>query len=83
MVTARLAAAAQVIGPVWSVFWWRGERRSASEWLCLAKTTAGRFQRLLAYVREHHAYELPEVTAVPLSDGDPDYLAWLEEVTGA
>ncbi|HEX9343708.1 MAG TPA: divalent-cation tolerance protein CutA [Actinomycetota bacterium] len=83
IVTERLAAAVQVVGPVWSVFWWQGERHRADEWLCLAKTTAARFQRLAAYVREHHAYEVPEVIAVPVSDGNADYLAWLGEETGA
>lgn len=82
LVAERLAAAVQVLGPVWSVFWWQGERRHASEWLCLAKTTAACFERLEVYVRQHHAYETPEVTAVPLSDGAPSYLAWLQAETG-
>ncbi len=83
IVAARLAAAVQVVGPVWSVFWWRGERHSADEWLCLAKTTAGHLDRLIAYVKEHHPYEVPEITAVPVSDGSTDYLTWVAEETGA
>jgi periplasmic divalent cation tolerance protein len=82
IIAARLAASVQVAGPVWSVFWWQGERRRVNEWLCLAKTTAACFPRLEAYVREHHAYEVPEVIALPISDGSDDYLAWLATETG-
>ncbi len=73
----RLAACVQVIGPVESRFWWDGRVETAAEWLCLAKTTADRYDGVEAAIRERHSYEVPEILAVPVSRGSRDYLGWL------
>jgi periplasmic divalent cation tolerance protein len=82
VVEARLAAAVQVVGPIHSTFWWRGEIRTATEWLCVAKTTARRFPELAALIRTLHPYEVPEITATAITHGDPDYLHWISQETG-
>ena len=64
LVEERLAACAQVVGPVASVFWWQGEVESAGEWYCHLKTTASRVEELIARIRELHPYETPEILAV-------------------
>lgn len=73
----RLAACVQVVGPVTSCYWWRGEREVTTEWVCVAKTRSALVDAVGAAVREVHAYELPEVLAVPVTGGDPEYLAWV------
>jgi periplasmic divalent cation tolerance protein len=77
LVEERLAACAQVVGPVASVYWWHGEVETAGEWYCHLKTTAARVDALIARVRELHPYETPEIVALPVTEGDPAYLRWI------
>lgn len=76
-VGARLAAGAQVVGPVGSVFWHLGELGESEEWQVLFKTTADRFARLRDHLIAEHPWSNPEVTATALVDGTPEYFAWL------
>jgi periplasmic divalent cation tolerance protein len=79
LVQEKLAACVQVVGPIRSVYRWQGSVEAAAEFLCLAKTAVGRFPALEQRVTELHPYEVPEVIAVPISDGNPAYLDWLSE----
>jgi periplasmic divalent cation tolerance protein len=79
LVEERLAACAQVVGPVSSVYWWQGEVESAGEWYCHLKTTASRMEDLVARIRELHPYEMPEIMALPVAEGDEAYLRWVAE----
>ncbi len=76
-VAARLAASAQVSGPVTSFFWHLGEQGESEEWQVTLKTTAERHPELEAYLRREHPWDNPEVTAVALVQASDDYLAWL------
>jgi len=78
VVTERLAACAQVEGPLASVYRWQGHIERATEWRCLCKTTAARAPALIARLRALHPNAVPEIVATPIVDGDPDYLAWIE-----
>jgi periplasmic divalent cation tolerance protein len=77
LVERRLAACVQTIGPVASRYRWQGEVESAREWLCLAKTEAGRYPDVEAAIRELHSYEEPEIVATPIVAGSAGYLEWL------
>lgn len=79
LVEERLAACAQVVGPVSSVYRWEGEVETAAEWYCYLKTTAARVPALLSRIREMHPYETPEIVALPVAEGDAGYLRWIEE----
>ncbi|MFC6090380.1 divalent-cation tolerance protein CutA [Saccharothrix lopnurensis] len=76
-VAGRLAASAQVSGPVTSFFWHLGARGEGEEWQVTLKTTAERYPALEAHLRHEHPWDNPEVTAVPLAAASEDYLAWL------
>jgi periplasmic divalent cation tolerance protein len=78
LVEARLAACAQVSGPVASTWRWHGAVEQGHEWRCELKTTRERLPALEAELGRRHAYELPELTVVPLG-GSRAYLAWIEE----
>jgi periplasmic divalent cation tolerance protein len=80
-VTVRLAACAQVSGPVQSTYRWEGKIETAQEWVVQFKTPAARATALVAHVRAIHPYEVPEVVVTPVSGGNPDYLAWVHEET--
>jgi periplasmic divalent cation tolerance protein len=79
LVDGHLAACVQVLGPVESWFWWEGRRQRTREWLCLAKTTADRYEALEAAVRERHSYDVPEIMAIPVVHGSERYLRWLAD----
>jgi periplasmic divalent cation tolerance protein len=82
LVEDRLAACVQVLGPIASTYRWQGQMETAEEWLCLIKTTGGRFDALAAHIDANHPYDTPELTAVPISDGSDRYLAWVSGETG-
>ena len=81
LVEARLAACAQVIGPITSVYRWDGAVETATEWQVVAKTTRARFADLAAWLGEHHGYDVPELVATPVVDGGAAYLRWIAEET--
>lgn len=76
-VAARLAACAQINGPVTSVYRWQGAVETAAEWQVLFKTVAAEYGELEAHLREAHDYDVPEIIAVPISHGSEDYVDWL------
>lgn len=80
-VAARVAACAQISGPVTSVYRWEGAVETASEWRIQFKTAAARYPALEAYLLGAHDYDTPEIIATPVVAGSPDYLRWLEEET--
>lgn len=79
VVRARLAAGAQVVGPVTSVFWHLGEFGTGEEWQLLLKTTAERYPALEEHLVANHPWDKPEVVAVPIVMGSPAYLRWVED----
>jgi periplasmic divalent cation tolerance protein len=80
-VEARLAACAQVAGPVASTYWWEGGIERAEEWLLLLKLPAARLGELTAFLTERHSYDEPEIVALPIVAGSPSFLSWLREET--
>ncbi|WP_031516860.1 divalent-cation tolerance protein CutA [Streptomyces sp. NRRL F-5123] len=80
-VRGQLAAGAQVVGPVVSVFWHQGMFGTGEEWQLLLKTTAERYPALEAHLLEHHPWAKPEVVAVPIVAGSEAYLRWVADST--
>jgi periplasmic divalent cation tolerance protein len=80
-VLARVAACAQVAGPITSTYRWEGEVQTAEEWQVILKTTTDRYDALEAYILDSHDYDLPEVLALPVLAGNPAYLSWVTEET--
>ena len=77
LVDRRLAACAQVSGPIASWYWWEGKVETADEWLCVAKTRRDRYDELEGAIRGLHPYKAPEILAVAVVAGNPDYLRWV------
>ena len=78
MVARRLAACAQVSGPLASIYRWQGAVERVEEWACLLKTTRAAQPALEAAVIARHPYQLPEIVAAPL-EGSAAYLGWIEQ----
>jgi len=81
LVEERLAACVNRITGVVSTYAWQGEVKTDAELLLLIKTTRTRFDALRARIVELHPYELPEIVAVDVALGLPDYLEWIESAT--
>ena len=77
----RLAACANILGKVESLYWWQGQLEQDGEAALLLKTRADLVARLMELVRSRHSYEVPCIVAWPISEGDPDYLQWLSQET--
>ena len=77
LVEERLAACVNVLPGVCSIYRWKGAVEEASEVMLVAKTRASRAAALAARVRALHPYELPEVLALPVTDGSQAYLRWV------
>ena len=80
-VEARLAACAQVTGPLASVYWWEGAVEQAEEWMLALKLPAAGFAALAAFLTQRHSYDEPEIIALPIAAGSPGYLRWIGEET--
>ena len=82
-VEARVAACAQVVGPITSTYWWEGKIETAEEWQVTFKTTTQRYAALEENIRAHHSYDVPEILCTPVMAGNPAYLEWLTAQTRA
>ena len=79
IVERRLAACVQTLGPIESVYWWKEEIETATEWQCVAKTKNNLFDALVETINEVHSYDVPEILAAPVADGSKPYLAWIDD----
>ncbi|WP_329278521.1 divalent cation tolerance protein CutA [Streptomyces sp. NBC_00691] len=82
-VEARLAACAQISGPVTSVYHWRGAIETTEEWEVVFKTTEARYPALEAHLLAAHDYETPEILATRVTRAGEAYARWVERETEA
>jgi periplasmic divalent cation tolerance protein len=81
MVERRLAACAQIVGPVTSTYWWKGSMETTEEWMAVLKTTEELSAQLIWAIKAEHSYETPDIVAISIACGLPDYLNWIAEET--
>ena len=81
LVEERLAACANLIPKVESLFRWKGKICREGESLMIVKTTQDRFTSLSRRVRQLHPYTVPEIIALPIVKGSRDYLLWVRDMT--
>jgi periplasmic divalent cation tolerance protein len=82
LVETRLAACANIIKGIRSIYTWQGKTADDTEVLMIVKTRRELFDKLESKVRELHSYEVPEIIALPIIAGSNDYLKWLRGSTG-
>jgi periplasmic divalent cation tolerance protein len=81
LVELRLAACVNILPGVQSVYQWQGATEEANEVTLLVKTVRGRYAEVEAAIRAAHPYEVPEIIALPIEGGLPQYLDWLAQET--
>ncbi|XP_068106267.1 protein CutA isoform X2 [Hyperolius riggenbachi] len=79
LVERKLAACVNVIPQITSIYEWKGKIEEDSEVLLMIKTRSSKVPDLTEYVRSVHPYEVCEVISVPIEQGNPAYLSWVEE----
>jgi periplasmic divalent cation tolerance protein len=80
-VEGRLAACAQVAGPMTTTYWWDEGVERAEEWLIMLKLPADRYDQLATFLTERHSYDEPEIVATPIIEGSQSYLSWIRDET--
>ena len=83
LVEERLAACANILGPITSVYRWDGNIEVAGEVALIAKTTAERRDALVARVKAIHPYQVPCIVAWPIPAGHQPYLDWISAETAS
>lgn len=81
IVGSKLAACVNIVRGVRSIYRWQGKVEDETEVMMVVKTRKALLDNLMKRVRELHSYSVPEVIALPVLEGSPDYLKWLEEET--
>ncbi len=78
----RLAACVNVLSPCQSVYRWQGNVQEDGEIPLIIKSTAELYPALESYLRQNHPYTLPEIVALDVAQGLPEYLSWVAASTG-
>lgn len=79
LVEEKLAACANIVPGVESIYRWQNAVETSAEVLVILKTTLARYEALEARILELHSYEIPEIVVLRASDGLPRYLRWVED----
>ncbi len=78
LLNERLAACVNIVPTVASSYWWQGKIDTARENLLIVKSKGSRLDEIVSRVKQAHSYEVPEVIALPIIGGNPDYLNWID-----
>jgi periplasmic divalent cation tolerance protein len=83
VVAERLAACANLLGGIQSIYWWDGKINEEPEVALILKTRTELLPRLTERVRDLHSYTCPCIVALPISGGNPPFLDWLAAETAS
>jgi len=81
LIERKLAACVNILAECTSIYRWQGKLETATEVPLLIKTRAAIYDDVEAAIKSLHPYELPEIVAVPIERGLPDYLEWVNAET--
>ncbi len=82
LVEEQLAACANILPGATSIFRWQGKVEEAGEAVMILKTTEQKLERLIERAKALHSYECPCIEALPVVEGNRDFLEWVVRETG-
>lgn len=80
LVGKKLAACVQISGPIISTYEWKGKIETEEEWYCVIKTRKSLYKKVEERIKALHSYDVPEIIALPILEGNQAYLDWINEV---
>ncbi len=80
LVDEKLAGCVQIVGPMTSIYRWKGQVETAEEWQCVIKSRFGLYGDIEKAIKSVHPYEVPEIIAMPILKISRDYQEWLDSV---
>jgi periplasmic divalent cation tolerance protein len=81
LLAKRISSCVQVVGPIDSTYRWKGKVELAKEWLCLIKARSANYRKIETAIKRIHPYKIPEIIAVPILNGNQEYLTWIRRET--
>lgn len=81
LIGENLAACVNIMGEMTSIYRWQGKVHKGTEHQLMIKTTSECFKGVKNWITEHHPYDLPEIIAIPVAEGLPNYLDWVSACT--
>ncbi len=78
LVNEQLCACVNILPGISSIYWWQGQVTSAQEYLLLIKAHKDQYQPIESRLKAQHPYEVPEIIAVSIENGLPEYLNWID-----
>lgn len=80
LVKQKLAACAQIYGPIKSKFMWKQEVQEDEEWMCFIKSREDLFEDVEKKIKSLHSYENPEIISFDISDASEEYEKWMTKI---
>jgi periplasmic divalent cation tolerance protein len=81
LVERRLASCAQILGPIKSIYRWKGRIEDAEEWQCIIKSRESHYKKIEQEIIKLHSYELPEITGLEFDHALTEYADWIVKET--
>jgi periplasmic divalent cation tolerance protein len=81
LVEDRLAACANIIPNMKSLYWWDGKIQDDSEAVLIVKSKKSLMKKLIARMKSIHSYKVPCIVALPIVDGNQEFLEWIDKET--
>ena len=81
LVGERLAACSNIVAAMKSIYEWQGSVQNDQETILILKTGRPRVKELITRVKQLHSYTVPCIVALPVADGNPDYIRWVWEMS--
>lgn len=79
IVKRRLAACANIVEKISSLYWWKGKMQKDEETLLFLKSRKDKAKEIVEVVRKLHSYENPAIVVFPIVDGSSEYLKWIND----